>query len=326
MPAHKFVMAARTFNDVEIEREHLRGDDVEVVLASLETPQEIAAATDGADGIIVTLDPLPAESIAALAPSVRVIGRAGIGLDAIDLDVAAGRGVGVVHVPDYATEEVATQAFALILALHRRLPAGDALARRDYGAWRELAPVTPLSELTAGVVGLGRIGRATAALLAPLCGRVLGYDPLVTDPPAGVELAGSLDELLAAADVVTLHLPLMPETTALIGAERLRAMKRSALLVNVSRGGLIDQPALAQALHDGEIAGAGLDVLVAEPPTADDPILAAPNVLLSPHFGWYSTSAERRARTMTVDAMLDYLAGRDLRAGRIALDGRSAIR
>jgi D-3-phosphoglycerate dehydrogenase len=327
MSAHKFVMAARTFDDVELEREHLRGEDVELVLAPLQTPQQIAAATDGADGVIVTLDPLQAESIAALAPSVRVIGRAGIGLDAIDLDAAAGRGVGVVHVPDYATEEVATHAFALILALHRRLPSGDALARRDYGAWRELAPVTPLSELTAGVVGLGRIGRATAALLAPLCGRVLGYDPLVTDPPEGVgELAGSLDELLAATDVVTLHLPLTQETTALIDAARLRAMKRSALLVNVSRGGLIDQPALAQALHDGEIAGAGLDVLVAEPPAAGDPILAAPNVLLSPHFGWYSTSAERRARTMTVDAMLDYLAGCDLRAGRIARDGRSAIR
>ncbi|MDW5598257.1 C-terminal binding protein [Conexibacter stalactiti] len=325
MPRHKLVMAARTFADVEIEREHLRDDDVEVVLAPLETPAEIAAATAGADGVIVTVDPLPAASIAAFAPTVRVIGRAGIGLDAIDLDAAAGRGVGVVHVPDYATEEVATHAFALILALQRRLLAGDALARRDYGAWRELTPVAPLSEQTAAVVGLGRIGRATAALLAPLFGRVLGYDPLVTEAPEGVELAGSLDALLAAADVVTLHLPLTPETTALIDAPQLRVMKRGALLVNVSRGGLIDQPALARALHDGEIAGAGLDVLVAEPPAAGDPILSAPNVLLSPHFGWYSTAAERRARTMTVDAMLDYLAGGELRGGRVALDGRSAV-
>lgn len=325
MTRRKFVMAARTFSDVEIEREHLRDDDVEVVLAPLETPAEIAAATAGADGVIVTVDPLPAASIEALAPSVRVIGRAGIGLDAIDLDAAAARRVGVVHVPDYATEEVATHALALIVALQRRLLPGDALARRDYGAWRELAPVAPMSQQTAAVVGLGRIGRATAALLTPLFGRVVGYDPFATEAPEGVSLVGSLDELLAQADVVTLHLPLTAETTALIDAARLRAMKRSALLVNVSRGGLIDQPALAQALRDGEIAGAGLDVLVAEPPAAGDPILSAPNVLLSPHFGWYSTAAERRARTMTADAMVDYLAGRELRGGRVALDGRSAV-
>lgn len=324
MSEHRFVMAARTFTDVELERRHLAGEPVALAVAPLETPSQIAEATTDADGIIVTVDPLDAERIDALGPGVRVIGRVGIGLDAIDLDAARARGIGVVHTPDYATEEVATHALALILASSRRILPGDGVARSDFGAWRSLAPVRPLSEQTALVIGLGRIGAAVAQLLLPLFGRVVGHDPFATALPVGVVGAASLDEALAEADVVTLHLPLSAESAGLIGVAELERMKRSAVLVNVARGGLVDQAALAAALRDGVIGGAGLDVLVQEPPVADDPILAAPNVVLSPHFAWYSDSAERRARTQAADAMLDYLEDRPLRAGRVACDPRDA--
>jgi D-3-phosphoglycerate dehydrogenase len=314
----RFVMAAGTFSDVDVEREHLAGLDVELRVASLATPQEVARATADADGIIVTIDPLPAAHIAALGPRVRVIGRAGIGLDAIDLEAAAAHGVAVVHAPDYATEEVATHALALLLAAQRRILQGDALAREHWGEWRRLAPVRPLSELTAGVIGCGRIGRAVIELLAPLVARVLAYDPFVTQAPTGCELAPDVPTLLREADLLSLHMPLTPETTGLIDERALASMKPDAIVVNVSRGGLIDQPALARALSEGRLGGAGLDVLAAEPPAADDPILSAPNAILTPHFAWYSTASERRARTTAVDAMLDYLAGAELRAGRIA--------
>ena len=322
MTEYRFVMAARTFTDVEVERAHLAGQPVALRVAALDTPEEIARETADADGVIVTVDPLDAERIAALGPGVRIIGRVGIGLDAIDLDAARARGIGVVHTPDYATEEVATHALALILALARRIVPGDRLARTDFPAWRTLAPVVPLSEQTVLVVGLGRIGAAVAALLVPLFGRVVGYDPYA---PAGgaIDLMDSLDEALALADVVTLHLPLTPQSAGLIGPAQVAAMKPSAVVVNVARGGLIDQAALAGALREGRLAGAGLDVLAQEPPAPDDPILTAPNVVLSPHFAWYSDSSERRARTQAADAMLDYLAGRPLRAGRVACDARA---
>jgi D-3-phosphoglycerate dehydrogenase len=323
MSRTSLVMAAGTFTDVGVEREHLAGEPVDLRVAPLRDAEEIAAATADADGIIITVDPMPAAHIAALGERVRVIGRAGLGLDAIDLDAAAAHGVAVVHCPDYCTEEVATHALALVLALHRRLPAGDEVARRDWRAWSELAPLRPLSELTAGVVGLGRIGRMVADRLAPLVGEVVGFDPYAAAGVAGVRTVDSLDELLAVSDLVSLHVPLTPNTAGLIGAPQLAAMKPDAVLVNVSRGGLVDHDALAEALTEGRLGAAGLDVLDREPPAPEARILAAPRVLLTPHFAWYSATAERRARTMTVDAMLDYLAGRDLRAGRIAAAPRA---
>lgn len=319
MIGYRFVMAEGTFGDTAIEQEHLAGAPVEITIAPLHTAEDVARATADADAVIVTWNPLPKELIDPLGPKVRIIGRAGIGLDSIDLDAAQKRGVAVFHCPDYATEEVATHTLAMILALHRKLVAADAAARRDWMAWHHLKPVHPLSEQTAGVVGLGRIGQAVAARLRPLFGTIVGFDPFVTAPPDGVQLAPSLDELLGASDVVTLHSALTPETRGLLGRRELSLLKQDAILVNVSRGGLIDQDALVEALDEGRIGAAGIDVLAQEPPQQDDPIMAAPNVLLSPHFAWYSEASERRARTLTVDAVVDYLEGKPIRGGRLAV-------
>jgi D-3-phosphoglycerate dehydrogenase len=151
----------------------------------------------------------------------------------------------------------------------------------------------------------------------------VAYDPYAPVPPEGVTPVDSLDQLLRRSNVLTLHIPLTKETQTLIGAHEIALMPRGASIVNVSRGKLIDEEALARALEDGHLSGAGLDVLVDEPPKPDAPILRAPNVILSPHFAWYSDPSERRMRTMAVDGMMDYLENRSQRGGRLAVDPRS---
>jgi D-3-phosphoglycerate dehydrogenase len=282
------------------------------------TPDELARETADADGLIVTTNVLTAEHIAALGPKVKVIGRAGIGLDAIDLDAAAQAGVAVINQPDYATNEVATHAIAMLLTMQRELVEADRRARQPWGTQEWLSHVAPLETLTLGLVGLGRIGRAVAVRALPLVGRVLAYDPMSPPLPDGVEAAASLDELLAASDVLSLHLPLLPETEKLIGPDALSKVRPGALLVNVSRGALLDEDAVAEALEDGRLGGAALDVFTQEPLPQDSPLLRAPRTLLSPHIAWYSTASGPRVRRDTVEDMLSYLESGAVKRGRLA--------
>jgi D-3-phosphoglycerate dehydrogenase len=312
-------MAAGTFSDTRIERDHLGTRPATVRLASVASPEEAARETADADAIIVTTNPLPRPLLECLGPRVRIIGRAGVGLDAVDLEAAADLGIAVFHCPDYATQEVATHTVAMILAINRAIVRGDQVARREWNSWRTLAPVAPFQELTVGVAGLGRIGRAVAERLTPFAREVIAFDPYVSEAPPNVSLKPSLEALLAASDVVTLHLPLTPSSRGLIGAPQLAAMKPGATLVNVSRGGLVDEAALVDALRSGHLGAAGLDVLEHEPPPPDSAILSAPNVLLSPHFAWHSWSSEQRARTITLDGVLAYLDGDSPASGRIAV-------
>jgi len=316
---YRLVAVRGVLTDVEVERAHLAGRPADIRLATMQTAEQVAAETADADGVVVTLEPLPRALIEQLGPGVRIISRAGIGLDAIDLEAARSRGIAVFHTPDYATEEVATHAVALILALNRRMLAADTLARSEWRAWTRLGRVRPLSKLTVGVVGLGRIGRAVIERLRPFGPSIVGFDPYVNADVAGVELVDDLDALLARADVLTLHLPLSDETRRLIGRRELDLLPPGAAVVNVSRGGVLDQDALAEALASGRLAGAGLDVLAAEPPDPADPILAAPNTVLSPHVAWYSEASNRRMREQAVDGALEYLERGDVSVGRLAV-------
>ena len=313
------VVATGVLTDLEVETAHLRGRPVDLRLSVLDTPEQVARETAAADAVVVTIEPLPRASIEQLGPGVRIIARAGIGLDAIDLDAAKERGIAVFHTPDYATEEVATHTVALILALNRKLLDGDRVARTEWRAWSQLRPIRPLSELTVGVVGLGRIGRAVIDRLLPFTASILGFDPYASETVPGVETVGTLDELLSRCDVLTLHVPLTDDTRGLIGARELALLRPGAVVVNVARGALIDQKAVVSALGTGQLGGAGLDVLVVEPPDPGDPILTAPGVILSPHFAWYSEASNRRMREMAIDGLLDYLAGREPSVGRIAV-------
>jgi D-3-phosphoglycerate dehydrogenase / 2-oxoglutarate reductase len=311
------VLAEGTFADASLERARA-GERADVRVASLATPGDVAVNTADAEAVIVTNNPLTAEHISRLGSGVRLIARAGIGLDAIDLDAAAERGLAVFHVPDYATAEVATHAVAMLLAVHRRLVEADAVARDSWTEWAQLKPIRPIEECTVGIVGFGRIGRAVAARVAPFAGAVQAFDPFTT--VSRVKSVGSIDELASTSDFVTMHLPLTPETQNLISSSVIDALKPGAVVVNVSRGGLVDEAALCAALADGRLAGAALDVAETEPPPPDSPLFAAPRLLLSPHVAWYSEGAERRLRENVVDAILQILAGARPTVGRIALE------
>lgn len=260
-----------------------------------------------ADGVLVQFATIGPDEMDR-HPSWRVIGRYGVGIDTIDVEAATGRGIRVVNVPDYCEEEVATHAAALALASVRRVPQADRLIRQGgWARWRDLTPIPALSESTLGVVGLGRIGRETIRLLKPFFGRVVAYDPFVDTSDAAELLP--LEGVLAHADVVTLHLPLSAVTHHLIDAAALALMKPTAHLVNVSRGGLIDTRALAEALAAGALGGAALDVLEAEPPAPDDPALSAPNLVVTSHVAWYSERSEPRLRGLLASRCAAVLTG-----------------
>jgi D-3-phosphoglycerate dehydrogenase / 2-oxoglutarate reductase len=225
----------------------------------------------------------------------RAIVRYGVGVDNVDLAAARSRGIVVSCVPDYCVDEVATHAIALLLAIHRQLGPYAERARAGRLGIDSDHPIPRLSTLVLGVVGFGRIGRETAARARALGMRILAYDPFLDDATvagAGAEPA-TLDRLLAEADAVSLHVPLDDTTRNLLDAGRLARMKPGAIVVNVGRGGLIDEAALAGALASGRLGGAGLDVTTTEPLPTGHPLYSTPNTIVTPHVAWYSTGAQR---------------------------------
>lgn len=241
---------------------------------------------------------LPAAALRELQRC-RLIIRYGTGYDTVDVAEATRRGIMVANAPSYGVAEVADHACALILALARRIPwlDGEVRAGRWSEAHAEAPQVRRLSALTLGVVGLGRIGRAVARRMAAFELRILGTDPQFSDETIrtlGIEPL-PLDDLLRAADIITLHVPLTPATRGLIGRRELALLRPTAMIVNTSRGGVIDEEALTEALAAGRIFGAALDVLVSEPPDPAHPLLQIDprRVILTPHFG--SASADARA-------------------------------
>jgi D-3-phosphoglycerate dehydrogenase len=270
-------------------------------------------AFGAADAVIVRNLPLDAPLIAA-APRLKVISKHGAGFDNIDLDAATRYGIVVANVPGANADAVAEATVGLMMAALRRVPEVDSLVRNGQYSARFKLQFEQLSGRTLGLVGLGNIGSRVARICSAGFGMsVLAFDPaLPADQFADrrAEKVESLAALLAAADVVSLHLPLTRETFHLIGAAELRAMKSTAILVNAARGPLIDEAALADALAQGVIAGAGLDVLETEPPAEDSPILKAPNVVLSPHTAGNTVEASRRLAVSAAEIVIAALSGR----------------
>jgi D-3-phosphoglycerate dehydrogenase / 2-oxoglutarate reductase len=295
--------------------------DINVRLVSRASVSEddlIRAAQD-ADALLVSTREVVSRRVLENIPRVKVISRYGVGLDNVDLDAAADAGIVVTHYPGYCTSEVADHAMAMIMALNRRIVEQDRALRE--GAWVEHGPATrrilrgpvqPLREQTLGLVGFGRIGRAVAARAKPFNLTILAADPYI-DPDvmvaAGVEPV-SLEDLLRRSDIVTIHAPLTSETRGLINAETLALMKPSAVLVNTARGPIIDLPALAEALEEGKLAGAALDVVDPEPLPADAPFYRMPNVILTPHSAYYSERSVDVVRRETLLEALQVLRGK----------------
>jgi glycerate dehydrogenase len=275
-------------------------------------PELVLERSREADVLVTNKTVLSAETL-ALLPKLRGIAVLATGVNVVDTAAARARGIPVSNVPSYSTASVAEHTLALLFELTRHVGLHAELVRAgawskspDFSFWQE--PLLELSGLTLGVVGLGEIGSRVAGL-----GRALGMAVLATpsrrrQAPDGVRTA-ALDRVFYDSDVVTLHCPLTPDTERLVNAARLRGMKPSALLVNTSRGALIDESALAEALERGTIAGAALDVLSVEPPPPEHPLLRAPRCLITPHQAWTSLAARRRLLRTTVENVAGLLAG-----------------
>ena len=264
-------------------------------------------AARGADAVLVRESPVSRAVIDAM-DRCRGIVRYGIGVDNIDLAAAADRHIAVANVPDYGTDEVATQAVALLLAVARRLHLHDREVRSGRWSTGVMQPMYRLRGRTLGLVGYGRIARMTHAVLAGFgFDRVLVHDPRAV-LPTGVS-AATLDELCRAADVISLHAPLTVDTRHLIDARRIALMRPTAIVINTARGGLIDLAALTQALVERRILGAGLDVFEQEPPDPRHPIFALDNVVLTNHIGWYSEESMRDVQRMAAEEAVRVLQG-----------------
>ncbi len=241
-------------------------------------------------------------------PRMRVVARTGVGVERVDLDAATSRGIAIVVTPGAGAIAVAEGAIAMAMHLVKRLGRLTDLVRSDRWADRGLVAVGDLAGSTLGVVGFGRIGRHAATLGAALGMKVLAYDP-VAEPPAELR-CGTLAELLAGSDVITLHLPLTPDTHHLIDADALELTRPGAILVNCGRGALIDNDAAFQALQAGRIAGIGLDVFDPEPPQ-HHPLFDHPDVVLTPHLMGLSTNATAATFTAAATGVVDVLDGRE---------------
>jgi D-3-phosphoglycerate dehydrogenase / 2-oxoglutarate reductase len=313
----RFRVAICAVSNGDIEREVL-GDiaDVTTPKGDIATEEALLAYSQDAHALLLgSLEPVTRKVIEAM-PNLKVLARYGIGLDNIDLKAASDRGVVVTNDPDYALEEVADHAFTMALALTRRTVKIDRMMREGKSSGEIKKAVEPIhanSSLTFGILGLGNIARRTATRAKALGFRVMSYDPWVPRAEFGlldVEKAPDLETVFKEADVISVHIPLTTKTRHLIGEKQLAMMKRTALIVNTSRGPVIDQAALYKALNDGVIGGAGLDVYEVEPLPADDPFRKLDNVILSPHLAWYSEESYARVRRDMSVAVRNVLTGK----------------
>lgn len=283
------------------------------VLVAPDPKQETIAGLLAETAVVVLrATQLTGEMIAA-APHLRVIGRHGVGYDNVDVAAATRFGIPVVYTPEANSESVAEHALGLILALTKTIVSGDRLVRSGaYGSRHKLRGFELVGRVL-GLVGCGRIGSRLAEMARSAFDmHVLAFDPYLEPDRAdslGIELLADLTELLQRADVVSIHTPLNEATAGLISSDELAAMRPSAYLINTSRGGVVDEQALAAALGRGRLAGAGLDVLAEEPPSADHPLLDLDNVIVTPHGATQTEEALRRTSEHVAAGVLTVLRG-----------------
>lgn len=290
--SQRVIIGETPFVDVEAQRSKLEDREVEVETRPLETDAAIEDAVADANALVVDVHtPVSADALAG-ADDLELIARAGTGYDNIDVAAATESGITVTNVPEYCMNEVATQAFGLLLACRRRIAEADREVRDGEWSWETDRPVRRVPGSTLGLVSFGSIARRLAEYVSGMDVDLVVYDPYV-DAETVAAYGGRLvefDELLETVDAVSVHPPLTPETRGMFGAEEFDRLADHAVIVNVARGGIVDEDALYDALTEGEIAAAGLDVLEEEPPD-DTPLLGLDNVVITPHAGWYSKEA-----------------------------------
>lgn len=312
MAACRVLVVDHAWPDLDIEQELLSAAEVELVAVNGAGADQVLRHAPTADAIMVNWAPLPRPVLAA-ATRCRTVARFGVGVDNIDVDAATELGILVTRVTDYCIDEVAEHTIALLLALRRKIVAFAGQTRA--GGWDNAAfgPMHRIRGTTMGVVGWGPIGQAVAALALGLGMRVEVYSqpaPQEDGLPPGVRLASSLAELASHADHLSVHVPLTGATAGLISEPVLRLMRPSAVVLNAARGPIVDTRALAEAIREGRIAGAGIDVLDADPPSRGNPLLALDNVVVTPHAAFNSVESIQALRRQATGNVLAVLEGR----------------
>ncbi len=317
----KVLITDYDFPDVDLELALYKEAGVEVVTAQCRTEEEVIAASEGCQGLLVQYAPVTAKVFAA-RPDIRIASRYGAGFDTINTADAAQHGVWVANSPDYGVGEVATHALAMALDLIRNITVYDRAVKAGEWHYTTAGIIPRASDLTIGIIGLGRIGKRMAHISRNLFKRVIAYDPYIIDGdfPAYVERVGR-EDLFRQADVVSLHTPLNDDTRNMINAELLGLLKPQSYLVNSARGGLVDIDALLAALEKGSLKGAALDVLPVEPPQTASAIVQHPRVLLSPHAAFFSDVAARELRRKAAQNLIDW--ARTGRPSYVVVEGKN---
>jgi glycerate dehydrogenase len=298
----------------------------EVIIHDRSSPAEVTERARGANVLITNKARIPAEVIIG-SPSLRFIAVSATGFDCVDVAAASRRGIPVSNVPEYGTDSVAQLTFTLLLELCHHVGqhadavrAGEWTRAPDFCFWK--TPQIELAGKTMGIVGFGRIGRRVGELAHAFGMSILAHSRSHSAPPPYQPFAWvRLDELFAQADVISLHCPLTPETAGLVNRERLRSVRSSAFLLNTARGGLVVEQDLAEALNEGRLAGAAVDVVAQEPIRPDNPLLTARNCLITPHIAWATREARRRLLAATVANVASFLAGRPTNVVNRTTDG-----
>jgi len=285
----------------------------EVVIYDATRAPEAAARIGDADIVMLNKAPVDAQALRA-CPNLKFISVIATGYNTVDVDAAARLGIPVSNVPSYGSEAIGQHAIALLLEITDHVAHHDRQVRTlrrhsdtDWCFWDY--PAIELAHKTMGIIGLGRIARTTAAVAKALGMRVIAYDTIRTPEGAALAEYVPLDELYARSDVICLHCPLFADNRHMINAESIAKMKDGAILINNSRGGLVDDSALAEALRSGKIAAAGLDTVEVEPIAPDNPLLSAPNAFITPHISWAALECRRRLKDTAIENVRAFLNG-----------------
>lgn len=310
--SHRVVVSDTKVMDAETRTAVLSAVDATVETTAATEPSAVADAVADADALIVDAGTQVTADVIDAADSLSVVGRAGIGLDNIDVRAAADAGVTVVNVPDYSIEEVSTHAFALVLACLRKIPRYHGSVTRGEWEWSVGQPMHRLAGSTVGLVAFGKLASRFARKLQGFDVDVVAYDPYVPEyrmRDLGVRSV-TFETLLSSSDVVSLHAPLTDETRGMVDADALDRMADDALLINTARGGLVDETALYEALVNDALGGAGLDVRESEPP-GDSPLHDLDSVVCTPHVAWYSEESRMELTETVARDVVRVLRGED---------------
>lgn len=292
---------------IEEEKEVLFQIGAELVLAQVKEEKELIQACEDADGVINQYSILNRRVLKSLKKC-KVISRYGVGVDSIDLDAATDLGIIVTNVADYCIDEVANQTIALLLVLIRKISFFDKKVKSGHWDFRLGSSIYRTRGKTLGLIGCGKIGQEVGKRISSFGIDVIAFDPYIDKPPETIKLK-SFEDVLKYSDFISIHCPLNDSTFHLIGEREFKIMEKKPIIINTSRGSIIDEKALIKALEEGIISGAGLDVLEKEPPDPENPLLRMENVVLTPHVGFYSVESIRELKRRTAENVSNVLKG-----------------